>query len=57
MGQVFLKDKETSLHPEYCKKSVSFTEDLPWYNECKFIAWEVFLCQIANLNGLGKYLP
>ena len=47
MGQVFLKvmnikTKGTSLCPEYCKKSVSFTEDLPWYNECKFIAWEVF---------------
>lgn len=49
MGQVFLKDKETSLHPEYCKKSVSFTEDLPWYNGCKFIAWEVLLCRKKKL--------
>lgn len=48
MGQVFLKEKE---HPfvQNCKKSVSFTEALPWYNGCKFIAWEVLLCRKKKL--------
>lgn len=48
MGQVFLKDKERPF-VQNCKKSVSFTEALPWYNGCKFIAWEVLLCRKKKL--------